>query len=83
MKKNIIFISLFFMSIAGVAQVNKKDTVFTDSTHIEKIKKMPMDTVQPHTMPVKPVLPEQQKDKKRNSNDPITPSGGNNKKPKK
>jgi hypothetical protein len=82
MKKAPVFIALFFLCFAGDAQENKKDTVLTDSTHIEKIKKMPMDTVHPHTMPVKPVLPEEQRDKRRNSNEPITPSGSGNKKPK-
>lgn len=57
-----IFLFLLLASFCN-AQENKKDTMFTDSTHMEKIKKMPMDTMH-HSIPVKPVLPEEQKDKK-------------------
>ena len=38
------------------AQVNKRDTVRMDTANIEKIKKVPMDTV-PSKMPVQPLPP--------------------------
>jgi hypothetical protein len=70
MKKKLISCAGLILFAMGLhAQV--KDTVKPDSTHLEKIRKMPMDTV-PHNTPVKPVLPEEQKDKSQ----PITtPSG--------
>ncbi len=72
--KTISFSVIFLFCIhSGNAQINKLDTVYTDSTHMEKIKKMPMDTIH-HNIPIKPVLPEEQKDKRRDQ--PImTPSG--------
>lgn len=57
-----------FLAFVANAQV-KKDTVNPDSTHLEKIRKMPMDTLH-HKTPVKPVPPEEQKDKKEDQ--PIT-----------
>lgn len=50
------------------AQVNKRDTVKLDTANVEKIRKVPMDTV-PSTMPVKKL--------------PQSPAPGNNKDPKK
>lgn len=43
-------------SLSLSAQSARKDTVKLDSTQVEKIKKMPMDTVG-HKMPVVPVTP--------------------------
>lgn len=39
------------------AQTYKKDTIMVDTTQMEKIRKMPMDTIQ-HKMPVKPLIPD-------------------------
>ena len=63
MKKQLISLLVLLLTAAGMnAQENRKDTVKTDSTHLEKIRKMPMDTTHYKT-PVKPVLPEEEKDK--------------------
>lgn len=59
MKKIMGIFTAFLLAGSVNAQV-KKDTVKVDSTQMEKIKKMPMDTVF-HKMPIKPVLPEEQK----------------------
>lgn len=70
-------LSVFFLALTANAQVIEKDTVKPDSTHLEKIRKMPMDTLH-QKMPVKPVLPEEQKDKKEDQ--PITAPSLNKKK---
>ncbi|MCW3072526.1 MAG: hypothetical protein JWO44_2416 [Bacteroidetes bacterium] len=71
MKKRIISMLALLLMAAGMnAQENRKDTVKTDSTHMEKIRKMPMDTTHYKT-PVKPVLPEEQKDKDKDKEQPI------------
>lgn len=71
MKKVIVSIlSMCFMPLITNAQVIEKDTVKPDSTHLEKIRKMPMDTIH-HKTPVKPVLPEEQKNNKK-EDEPIT-----------
>jgi hypothetical protein len=66
-------LAISFLSFSLKAQVKGKDTVQVDSTHQEKIRKMPMDTIH-HKTPVKPVLPEQQRDRK-NEEPILTPSG--------
>jgi hypothetical protein len=53
----IISILLFLLIPNGKGQNIKKDTVRPDTIQVEKIKKMPMDTVQ-HTMPVKKIPPQ-------------------------
>jgi hypothetical protein len=63
MKKQVIASLSALLLTAGINAQERKDTVKTDSMHQEKIKKMPMDTVH-HKTPVKPVLPEEQKEKK-------------------
>ncbi len=65
--KKIILIGALFIFQKVEAQDNKqKDTVKVDSTQIEKIKKMPMDSIS-HPMPVAPVPKnnEPQKDAKK------------------
>ncbi|MCE3279032.1 MAG: hypothetical protein K0S44_1223 [Bacteroidetes bacterium] len=78
MKKAAISISFIFLGLSMGAQekINRKDTVQVDSTHLEKIKKMPMDSIH-HKTPIKPVLPEEQRDdKERKDLEPIiSPSG--------
>jgi len=59
MKKIIVICAVLFFTCSLNAQV-KKDTVKLDSSQIEKIKKMPMDTIH-NKMPTKPVLPEEQR----------------------
>ena len=49
-------ISLLLICSLSVPAQSRKDTVKLDSTQVEKIKKMPMDTVG-HKMPVMPVTP--------------------------
>lgn len=71
MKKTIgIFVIVFFTCSLN-AQV-KKDTMKLDSSQIEKIKKMPMDTIH-YKMPTKPVLPEEQR-KGGSTTTPIHPN---------
>jgi hypothetical protein len=73
MKKIILSIaSVMFFTCALKAQNKNKDTVMIDSTQLEKIEKMPMDTIH-HKMPVDPVLPEEQKDD-HDKEEPITVS---------
>lgn len=59
MKKLIVICLISFIACTIDAQV-KKESVPLDTSQIEKIKKMPMDTVY-NKMPTKPVLPEEQK----------------------
>ncbi|MCW3103772.1 MAG: hypothetical protein JWO09_2212 [Bacteroidetes bacterium] len=74
MKKQVMSVLAMLLMAAGAnAQENKKDTVKTDSTHMEKIRKMPMDTTHYKT-PVKPVLPEEEKNKSKEQ-PIIAPSG--------
>lgn len=54
MKKLILLISAVLVFNLSHAQVNKKDTVMLDSTQVEKINKMPMDSAI-HNMPVAPL----------------------------
>lgn len=70
MKYVMILLLAGMFSIKASAQVGK-DTVKTDSLHMEKIKKMPMDTMH-HKTPVKPILREEQRDKRKE--DPIDPN---------
>jgi hypothetical protein len=56
----IISILLFRLIPNGKAQNVKKDTVRPDTIQVEKIKKMPMDTIQ-HTMPIKKIPPQNDK----------------------
>ena len=58
--KTMIVIFFFIFGISASAQTGKKDTVKLDSTQIEKIHKMPMDTTK-HKMPVVPLTPQQNK----------------------
>lgn len=54
-----------------VAQSGRKDTIAPDSSKLEKIHKMPMDTAQ-YKMPVSPVPPQKA--------DPVNPIGNMKKK---
>ena len=54
MKKIILSVFAAFMINVSHAQVNKKDTVMLDSTQVEKIQKMPMDSMH-HNMPIAPL----------------------------
>jgi hypothetical protein len=78
MKKAVISFSFIFfvLSVEAQEKINRKDTVQVDSTHLEKIKKMPMDSLH-HKTPIKPVLPEEHHDdKERKDLEPIiSPSG--------
>lgn len=56
MKKIILLISAMFWLSACDAQT-KKDTVMLDSTQVEKINKMPMDSTH-EKMPVAPLYPK-------------------------
>lgn len=70
------FFFLPFLSTQAQEKINRRDTVKIDSTHLEKIQKMPMDSIH-HKTPIKPVLPEEQRDdKERKDLEPIiSPSG--------
>lgn len=57
MKKLITSIALAFVINAVNAQAIKKGTVKLDSTQVEKIHKMPMDTMH-ENMPVAPLTPK-------------------------
>lgn len=54
--KNTLLSLFIIYTLSASAQAGKKDTVKLDSTQIEKIKKMPEDTV-PHKTPVIPLTP--------------------------
>ena len=54
MKKIILALSALLIFNFSQAQVIEKDTVMLDSTQVEKINKMPMDSAI-HTMPVAPL----------------------------
>jgi len=57
-----IAVSIFIAcAVSASAQTDRsrKDTVKVDSSHVERIKKMPMDTAL-HNMPVVPVTPPEQ-----------------------
>ncbi|HEX8515465.1 MAG TPA: hypothetical protein VF868_04640 [Bacteroidia bacterium] len=72
MKKMILSITLVAAFYNLEAQVKGKDTVKPDSTHLEKIKKMPMDTMD-HQTPVKPVPQDNKKKDEKNNDAVITP----------
>jgi hypothetical protein len=52
MKKIILTAAGALITLLAPAQVNKKDTMRVDTAHIEKIRKMPMDSI-PGKMPTK------------------------------
>ncbi|MCW3086163.1 MAG: hypothetical protein JWP12_3529 [Bacteroidetes bacterium] len=52
MKKTILIATGVLITLMAPAQVNKRDTVRVDTVNIEKIKKMPMDSI-PGKMPIK------------------------------
>ncbi len=52
MKKIMLIVTGVFITLMASAQVNKKDTMKVDTAHLEKIRKMPMDSI-PGKMPVK------------------------------
>lgn len=73
MKKIILsLVPVLFLICHSEAQV--KDTAILDSNHIEKIRKMPMDTIH-HKPPVNPVSPPDQKDPNEDEPIRIAPSG--------
>ena len=70
MKKLIVVISaLFVVSLCNAQSTPApKDTVQLDSTQVEKILKMPMDTLH-HTKPVVPLPPKDTANYKRTMDD--------------
>jgi hypothetical protein len=66
--KNMLSILFFIYVMSVSAQSGKRDTVKLDSTQVEKIRKMPMDTMI-HTMPVVPLTPP--KNSKNKKDNPI------------
>ncbi|HKR04602.1 MAG TPA: hypothetical protein VJY62_08185 [Bacteroidia bacterium] len=57
MKKLILSIAAALIVSISQAQINKKDTVMPDTNQVEKIHKMPMDTM-PHNRPAVPLTPK-------------------------
>jgi hypothetical protein len=57
MKKIISSFSAALIVNISCAQINKKDTMMLDSTQVEKIHKMPMDSTN-YKMPVAPLTPK-------------------------
>ncbi|MEP7168110.1 MAG: hypothetical protein ABI855_01945 [Bacteroidota bacterium] len=57
MKKIILSFSTALIVTISQAQINKKDTVMLDTTQVEKINKMPMDSTH-YKMPVAPLTPK-------------------------
>lgn len=72
MKKIILVISGVLILNFSHAQVNEKDTVMLDSTHVEKINKMPMDSAI-HTMPVAPLQSDSIRRNSIDDSDPKKP----------
>ena len=57
MKKIILSFSASLIVIICQGQINKKDTVLFDSTHVKKIHKTPMDSTY-YKRPVSPLTPK-------------------------
>jgi hypothetical protein len=57
MKKLVLSVTAALIVSISQAQINKKDTVIPDTNQVEKIRKMPMDTMH-HHMPVAPLAPK-------------------------
>jgi hypothetical protein len=74
MKTTLLSILAVGLSLNLMAQGAGKDTVKPDSTQLEKIKKMPMDTIH-HKTPVKPVPQEKKKEGGKDESPILTPSG--------
>ena len=70
MKKILITATTAFLFSFCQAQT-RKDTVMVDSTQVERIHKMPMDTTH-HTMPIVPLTPGENK-KYRETGDDADP----------
>ena len=57
MKKIILTFSIAFMVNTSYSQINKKDTVMVDTSRVEKMKTMPVDSTY-SKMPVVPLHPK-------------------------